>query len=266
MTTPGRLPLPDEATALNGSPKSAADSPRNRVADEMRRLSALVVGRPIDGEELDRAAGVLSGLVDQLEQGAIAGKRTRGQPDTTGHPQDFFTTSPVIGYANPISPPVQIWSVMGEGGLPELRGRAFFDYQFEGPPTCVHGGVIAALMDEMLGAVNILTGSAGMTGTLTIKYRAPTPLLSVLDVVARQTGIEGRKIYAWGALYADGVLTAEAEGIFIKMRPERMLEIVTANAEGAEVELIDPRLAEIVNSGGVIMGVEGTLEPDSLGH
>ena len=80
-----------------------------------------------------------------------------------------------------------------------------------------------------------------MTGTLTIRYRRPTPLLAPLELAARNTGREGRKIFTWGGIYYQGELTAEAEGIFIEVPPGRMLDIVTGNAKGAEAPLVDPR-------------------------
>jgi hypothetical protein len=107
------------------------------------------------------------------------------------------------------------------------------------------GGVIAELFDELLGSVNILTGRAGMTGTLTVRYRRPTPLLTPLDLVARQTGSEGRKIFAWGGIYHEGELTAEAEGIFIEVGAAKMLEIISANADEAEGDVVDPELEEL---------------------
>ena len=66
-----------------------------------------------------------------------------------------------------------------------------FGYPYEGPPTCVHGGVIAELFDELLGMSNILVGQGAMTGTLKIRYRRPTPLLAPLELVARHTGQGG---------------------------------------------------------------------------
>jgi acyl-coenzyme A thioesterase PaaI-like protein len=139
----------------------------------------------------------------------------------------------MIGFANPISPPVEVWAVQGQNGQREIRGRVTFDYPFEGPPTCVHGGVIAELFDELLGLSNILAGKGAMTGTLTIRYRRPTPLLAPLEVAARHTGQEGRKVFAWGGLYHEGELTAEAEGVFILVEFGRMLDIVSGNAHGA---------------------------------
>ncbi|MHB8219560.1 MAG: PaaI family thioesterase [Acidimicrobiales bacterium] len=222
--------------AIHGASRTTADSPRNRLAAAVRRISALVVGRPLEDGDLSVAAAVVSSVADDLERAAGPGKAPRVQPDHTGHPQDFFPTSPVIGYANPVAPPVDFWAVRTEEGQLELRGRAVYDAPYEGPPTCVHGGVIAELFDELLGSVNILTGRAGMTGTLTVRYRRPTPLLAPLDIVARQTGTEGRKIFAWGGVYHGGQLTAEAEGIFIEVGVEKMLQIVSANTEEATGE------------------------------
>ena len=70
-----------------------------------------------------------------------------------------------------------------------------------------------------------------MTGTLKIRYRRPTPLLAPLELVARNTGHEGRKIFAWGGIYYQGELTAEADGIFIDVPPGRMLDIVSGQRQ-----------------------------------
>jgi acyl-coenzyme A thioesterase PaaI-like protein len=134
-----------------------------------------------------------------------------------------------------------VWAVTGHEGWREVRGRVTYGYAYEGPPTCVHGGVIAELFDELLGMCNILVGSGAMTGTLTVRYRRPTPLLAPLELVARHTGKEGRKVFAWGGIYHRGELTAEADGIFIEVPPGRMLDIVSGNAHSTEAPLVvDP--------------------------
>jgi acyl-coenzyme A thioesterase PaaI-like protein len=89
----------------------------------------------------------------------------------------------------------------------------------------VHGGVIASLFDELLGIVNIAAGLGAMTGTLTIRYRKPTPLLTDLTFEGRPTGVDGRKVYAEGSLYAGGELCAEAEGIFILTALRRFADL-----------------------------------------
>jgi acyl-coenzyme A thioesterase PaaI-like protein len=223
---------------VDGDPTSAAaDLPINQVAAALRRIGAVTIGQPLDDHVIGEAGARLGEVADQLEEAAAASKRNRKTPGQAGfpgvHPQDHFPTSPMIGFANPISPPVEVWAVHGEHGQREIRGRVTFDYPFEGPPTCVHGGVIAELFDELLGLSNILAGKGAMTGTLTVRYRRPTPLLAPLEIAARHTGQEGRKVYAWGGLYHEGELTAEAEGVFILVEFGRMLDIVAGNAHGA---------------------------------
>ena len=192
------------------------------------------------------AADQLGRIADALEESAPAAKRSRFQPDTSRHPQDFFPFSPIIGFSNPVAPPVEIWSVEGEDGQREIRGRATFGYAYEGPPTCVHGGMIAALFDEVMGAANIITENPGLTGTLTVRYRRPTPLLAPLEIVARFTGTERRKVFTWAGIYHDGTLTAEAEGIFIKMDPNRLLDIATTNALASDGQVLDDDFARLI--------------------
>ena len=85
-----------------------------------------------------------------------------------------------------------------------------------------------------------------MTGTLTIRYRRPTPLLTPLELEAKQVNVDGRKIATVGTISVDGVITAEAEAIFIEVPPEQMLGIVSNNAERAGSAVVDPELAQLV--------------------
>jgi acyl-coenzyme A thioesterase PaaI-like protein len=218
----------------------------NRLADAVRRISALVVGHPVPDEEVERASQQLVEIADALEKSATLSRRARTQPNLAGHPQDFFPTSPIIGYGNPIAPPVEVWLGEGEDGQQEIRGRVTFNYPYEGPPTCVHGGVIAELFDELMGAANVIANRPAMTGTLTVRYRKPTPLLAPLDLVARFIRSEGRKVHTWAAIYHEGVLTAEANGLFIEVQPGRMLDIVTHNASAATEPVIDAEFARAI--------------------
>jgi acyl-coenzyme A thioesterase PaaI-like protein len=199
------------------------DDPRYALSEVLRRLNRLVVASVIDDEPLSRATKALEVIADDLEKTAAPGRRPRIHPDVNGTAQDFFPTSPVIGLANPVAPPVIIEKV--DGGL---DGTVFFDWQYEGPPGCVHGGVIALVFDELLGAANIAANSPGMTGTLTVRYRKPTPIRTELRAIARFEGRDGRKIRTTGALYHGDELTAEAEGIFIELSPDRFFARIAA--------------------------------------
>lgn len=217
----------------NASPRD--DDPRYRLSDALRRLNTITVASVIDDEPLNRATEALEAIAEELEKQSAAGRRPRVHPDVRSKAQDFFPTSPVIGLANPVAPPVFVEMV--EGGL---DGRVFFDWQYEGPPGCVHGGVIALVFDELLGAANIASNSPGMTGTLTIRYRKPTPIRTELRAIARFQGREGRKIRTTGALYDGDELTAEAEGIFIELSVDRFFARMDQQAN-QNLGSVDPR-------------------------
>lgn len=229
---------------------------RRRVAEGIRRLTTLNVGRPIPASDLSEAARQLERLCHTLEVAAGPGKAPRTLPDPSGDAQEIFPSSPVIGGINPLAPPVRVWREEGDGGVPQLRGHARFTYPYEGPPTCVHGGVIAEVFDEMLGACLVAAGRPGMTGTLTVRYRRPTPLQADIDLVARPTTVDGRKLGAWAGMYHGGELTAEAEGTFIRVDPERMLAIVKSNEGRAGAEVVDERLRSDIEAGGEILAAE----------
>jgi hypothetical protein len=218
----------DTGTRAEGGPTGPGDL-RFELATEVRRLTSAMVGLPLSDADIAAATTAVAEVADRLERAAGPGRRPRAQPDPVGNAQDFFPTSPVIGFANPVAPPVVVEAV--DGGL---LGSGWFDYQYEGPPTCVHGGVIAMVFDEMLGAANILAGNPGMTGTLTIRYRKPTPLRTPLRLEARFMSRDGRKILTTGAIYHGEVLTAEAEGIFIELVPQRFMKIVSENSDSPE--------------------------------
>ncbi|MBV9181458.1 MAG: PaaI family thioesterase [Acidobacteria bacterium] len=112
--------------------------------------------------------------------------------------------------ANPFSPPIRLTVANNK-----VLGHANFGASFEGSPGTVHGGFIAAAFDQLLFMTESLTGIPAMTGTLTVRYRKPTPLLTELVFEGVIDRVEDRKIFTRGTVSANGVVTAEAEGLFI---------------------------------------------------
>jgi hypothetical protein len=219
------------------APKAPA-TPNDRLAAALRRVIDATVS-PLEWETITAAAIAIEAAADALDAAPVSRPRRRSSPSADRDPMDFFPNSPVIGTSNPIAPPVTLVAVDGvDGGMREMRGTVNFGYPYEGPPTCVHGGVIAEVFDEVLGATNIVAGNPGMTGTLTIKYRKPTPLLTDLRIEARCLGWSGRKIRTWGAIFNGDVLTAEAEGVFIAVRPEMMLAIAEEHEDVADPDIV----------------------------
>jgi acyl-coenzyme A thioesterase PaaI-like protein len=186
-----------------------------------------VIGRLVESNapesELSAAADGLERYAERLATHPRL-RRLEGfaETATAGDVAAFFDQSPIIGLSNPLAPPVAV----RRSGERSAEGRARFGAAYEGPPGCVHGGWVAAAFDEVLGFVQSLAGSPGFTGTLTIRYRKPTPLHTDLRFEATVTGTERRKTFAEGRLYAGDLLTAEAEAIFISADRARFLELM----------------------------------------
>ena len=193
-----------------------------RVADATRVLIEGLVGTDLDeatitdtAERLEQIAGafdtdVSRSVYDGIAESAMAG----AEPDA------FFDHSPMIGRANPLAPPIAL-----ELSDNLVVGRVRFGSAYEGPPGCVHGGYVACAFDEILGAAQTFSGTPGMTGTLTIRYRKPTPLHADLRFEGRFDRKEGRKVFTSGQVYAGDLLTAEAEGIFVSIPFERFAQL-----------------------------------------
>lgn len=197
----------------SGPPATGIWAERRRLASAMREVIEHLVVSDAPEDELRAAADALERYAKRL-----AGHPQRRAPlgfseaATSGDVRAFFDYSPLIGLSNPISPPMEL-AVDGE----VVRGRARFGTAYEGPPGYVHGGCVAAAFDELLGFTQSLTSHPGMTGTLVVRYRKPTPLHTELRCEATVQRVEGRKIFCEGRLYAGDTLCAEAEGVFISV-------------------------------------------------
>jgi acyl-coenzyme A thioesterase PaaI-like protein len=89
--------------------------------------------------------------------------------------------------------------------------------RWEGPPGAAHGGIVAAYLDEVLGAaVAAATGKPNVTGELTVRYVAPAPTETPLLGRGRVTADHGRYVDVEGRLesFPEGRLLASARGRF----------------------------------------------------
>jgi acyl-coenzyme A thioesterase PaaI-like protein len=118
----------------------------------------------------------------------------------------------MAGTYNPLALPIRM-----DWDDPIARGHARFTAPYEGPPQCVHGATIAGAFDQVLNMANLMSGTPGMTGTLTVKYRAPTPLEEDLVFEAEVQSVKGRRITTHGTLRHGDTVTATAEGVFVDL-------------------------------------------------
>jgi hypothetical protein len=206
------------------------------VADEFTTGEPFV---PLDEEEdeLDRFANALRTLIeysatlaappDELHRDVVALEELaeRLKPFTDHAPfriqsrkdlKRHWDRNPLVGRLNPLAPPVRM--EFRDGGV---YGWATLGSAYEGPPGYTHGGVVASIFDQLLGLANVVVGNPGMTGTMTVKYHEPTPLRTELEFFCKTESVDGRKSFTRGTCTANGVVTAEAEGLFISIDAEQ---------------------------------------------
>jgi acyl-coenzyme A thioesterase PaaI-like protein len=190
-----------------------------RLTNAVRRVVNQIVLTAATPDQLTRAAEQIEAVADALAPVTPAWMPAVRAFFTSDDPHEFFPFSPQIGLYNALAPPIRVRVVDGV-----VHGEGNLDAAYEGPPGCVHGGVIASLFDELLGIANIIAGVGAMTGTLTIRYRSPTPLKTDLTFTARHLGVDGRKVRAEGTIHAGDRLCAECEGVFIMVDASKFME------------------------------------------
>jgi uncharacterized protein (TIGR00369 family) len=192
-----------------------------RAAAATRRLVETLVNNTADPDELEAVADELDVLSEKL---AATARRSR-YAGTTGLSVDgegnaaVMETHTVTGPANPIAP---FMTIDRDGDSERVTATVTYGHQYEGPPGCVHGGMLAAAFDMVLAMAAATSGRLLVTGTITVRYLRPTPLHTGLRFGGELVGIDGRKVSASASVATpDGTICAKAEGIFLMVDADR---------------------------------------------
>jgi acyl-coenzyme A thioesterase PaaI-like protein len=103
-----------------------------------------------------------------------------------------------------------------------LVGRAWFGPGAQGPPGHAHGGAIAAVLDEAMGAAAWVVGHIAVAARLDTNFKRMVPLGTDATLEAWVEREEGRKIWTSGRLLdSAGEPFAAATGLFIDLPAER---------------------------------------------
>lgn len=194
---------------------------RRRTAQLLRELVREVVTADIDDAEFAPIADALEPLRDQLAdrprlERDVSGLHTKDHAGRHAGRQPIYDRDPLIGLSNPLSPPLA-----RVGGRDSNEWEVVFGDAYGGHPGFVHGGYVSAVLDHVLGVAASRSGYAVMTGTLTTRYRRPTRLHSHLVCRGRLDSVVGRKVFCNAILEADGEVIAEADGVYIRVEPDR---------------------------------------------
>lgn len=219
-----------EANAVR-APEVAELAP---AVDAVRRLVTHLRKTTADPALLNRIAAEANALADSLAPFDYPGPYGQSRlvpeleqlPFSSKSPSEFFRYSPVVGPLNPIAPPVA-FRFENE----EMVAEHVFDAPYCGPPTAVHGGIIALVFDELLGSLGVAREVGGFTGQLQINYRSLTPIGQLIKMRGWVARGEGRKTWIKGTFHAGDQLCAEAEGLFIRPKESMMAQAMKQAAE-----------------------------------
>lgn len=202
------------------------------LAGAVNKLGEALIARTVDHKmatELTEAIAAMTERVETIPTMAKLDKLQRRNristfletgswpdPPADGSQMEFDPMSVVGGELNPFNIGAEYYR---DGD--EAVGRVSIGRCFEGPPERVHGGIICAIFDEVMGSVFRATGTASaFTGELTVRFVGPAPLMQDLEFRARLVKSDGRKRLLEGQATGPDGEFASATATFIEMRPE----------------------------------------------
>jgi acyl-coenzyme A thioesterase PaaI-like protein len=191
--------------------------PSRGLADEINRLASAVrtSDAPPDVATQVRTLAVQArGLLEPHSWAgpyAVEQLAPPGDGTLTWLPGDLGATipySPILGHSNPTAGRARLWieddAVCGTVTTCPIHA---------GPIGTVHGGVVAALLDELANLAVLACGHVGYTKTLTVDYRRPTPLGVELQLWAHCAGRTGDVFLTTAEVRHQGRVTASAVGV-----------------------------------------------------
>ena len=153
----------------------------------LRRVSGLLLA--LEGEE-DEVAGLIAELqrVEEILASRVPSERQpRVGPAADGAGRVYVDHARDVGAFNPAFPE---YDLVVDGG--SATGTVTFPLVYEGPPGIVHGGFLAVFFDCVVQHHNCDVGVAGKTTSLSLRYKRPTPLETLLTFMIDRRADDGR--------------------------------------------------------------------------
>ena len=129
----------------------------------------------------------------------------------------------VCGLENPVGLQLKIY--VTEPGVVETTYTA--PDHFQGYPGVLHGGIVAAILDEISGRAQMGSDPAAsrfmFTARLEVKYRHNVPTGQPLKIVGRAGRSRSKTAEGWAGIYDQaGTLLAEANTLLVNVPPDTL--------------------------------------------
>ena len=193
-------------------PRDEYWSARRSVANALRAIQEAVQTTGLSTEALLSLSEGLTAQFDTLpkEPRLFGRKDWLAAKQYGGFGVMHTEVTPIMGPCNPLSPGLSVWF---EGD--KVYGSVSYGWMYEGVDNIAHGGWVAAVFDEFMGAAQALSGKVGMTATLTTRYHKPTPLNKPLTLEARLEESDGRKTRVHAEMKDGDTVTASCQALFV---------------------------------------------------
>lgn len=98
----------------------------------------------------------------------------------------------------------------------KIRGAFRLGPEYQGGAGFIHGGIIATVLDEVMGKVCRFRGVRAVTAELGVEYLKPVPVDVDLLIEGYETEMNGRNIHIAGEIRSrSGQLLARGKGRFV---------------------------------------------------
>lgn len=101
-----------------------------------------------------------------------------------------------------------------------VRATTTLPPQHEGAPGLAHGGVVAAILDDMSGAIPRLLGQRAVTAKLEVDFSAPVVIGRELQAESWLESFDGRKIRIVTRLLEGDAVLATGRALFLTVPRE----------------------------------------------
>lgn len=204
MTTADQHSKPAKSTSAWQHVETADDAEYPALVAALRALQDQITGTNAPAE-------VLADVTTEVDE---LGKRMAVHVA----PDSALVTRHLMGFGRggAFSPALHIDEVFEDSA----SGRVTFGRFYLGGNGAVHGGAIPLLFDEGMGWLANTSGrSPARTAFLNVNFRHVTPVETELQVRIWFDRQEGRKRFLRGTLHDADTLCADAEGLFVALRP-----------------------------------------------
>lgn len=134
--------------------------------------------------------------------------------------------------------PHGLYMTFYDNGENEVFSEYTVTEDYQSYPGIVHGGIVAAMLDEVVGRVAMIDDHHHfmMSVKLEVKYRHPVPTNTPLKIIGRVVKLRGRLGQAVGEIVLpDGTIAAESAMTLADV-PAVMLEGVNLEALGWRID------------------------------